>query len=193
MKKLILILLPLGLLLTACGRKADAPDALPLFVPAIHDLVLKNLASEFPGEIRTAEYAGQVQLIVFFRSDDEGCQSVLPEWNALQTDFQPRGFTLIGILTDNRTPEAISAELASLDLSWPVGLAEAPVIAAFGGDEAIHAIPTAFLLSRDGTLLRTYEGFEPISNIREDIDLLLNDQELPDRNPKVIAPEDNTA
>ncbi len=181
------------ILLAACGRKTDSSEDTLIPPPPINALVLRNLASEFPGEIRTTQYADQVQLVIFFQSDNAACRGALPEWSALQKEFQSRGFTLIGILTDNRIPEAITAELASLDLSWPVGLADAPIIAAFGGPEAIHAIPTAFLLSRDGALVRTYAGFEPFSHIREDIDLLLNGQELPDRNPKVIAPEDNDA
>lgn len=181
------------LFLSACGRQARAPKEDVLPAPAVNDLVLKNLTSEFPGEIRTVTYADQVQLVIFFRTDDHACRGILPEWNALQNQFQSRGFTLIGILTDNRSPDAVSAELASLDLSWPVGLATPSILAAFGGDSKLHAIPTAFLLSREGNLVRTYAGFEPIAHIREDIDLLLDGQELPDRNPKVIAPEDNDA
>jgi len=181
------------LLLSACGHKTDVSQDDLIPPPPINALVLKNLASEFPGEIRTAEYADQVQLVIFFQSDNAACQGALPEWSALQDEFQPRGFTLIGILTDHRRPEVITAELASFDLSWPVGLGRASIITAFGGAEAIHAIPTAFLLSRDGTIVRTYAGFEPIAHIREDIDLLLKGQELPDRNPKAIAPEDNEA
>jgi len=190
---LLILASPLLVLLTSCGRQTERVGEAPLPVPAVHDLVLKNLASEFPGEIHTAEYSNRVQLVVFFRSDDAACQSILPEWSALQEEFQPEGFTLIGILEDNRSPEVLAAEITALDLSWPVGLAEPSVIAAFGGPEALHAIPTAFLLSREGTLMRTYRGFEPIDNIHEDIGLLLQGQELPDRNPKAIAPEDNEA
>jgi len=181
------------LLLTACGRKSCVPDGPQVSVPAVNDLVLQNLTTEFPGELRTAELAGQVQLILFFRSDDQACRGRVPDWNDLQDQFQSRGFTLVGAVVDNRSPEILSAELASLGLSWSAGLATDPVLKAFSSEAPVHAIPTAFLLSREGKIMRTYAGFEPIAHIREDIDLLLNNQELPDRNPKIVAPEDNEA
>jgi peroxiredoxin len=181
------------LFLTACGRKTCAPETPQAPTPPVNDLVLQNLASEFPGEIRTTDLAGQVQLVLFFRTDDEACRGMVSDWNDLQDQFQSRGFTLVGAVVDNRGPEVLSTELAALGLSWPVGLATDPVLKAFSTDAPVHAIPTAFLLSREGTIMRTYAGFEPISYLREDIDLLLNDQELPDRNPKTVAPEDNEA
>jgi len=179
--------------LTGCGRGPSTPEEPALPPQTANDLVLKNLTTEFPDEIRTADLAGQVQLILFFRSDDEACRGRISDWNDLQDQFQSRGFTLVGAVVDNRGPEVLSAELAALGLSWPVGLATDPVLKAFSTDAPVHAIPTAFLLSREGKVMRTYAGFEPISHLREDIDLLLNDQELPDRNPKIVAPEDNEA
>jgi len=179
--------------LTACGRKSCAPENPPVPPPAVNNLVLQNLTTEFPGEIRTSELAGQVQLILFFRSDDPACRGRIPDWNDLQDQFRSRGFALVGAVVDNRQPETISAELASLDLSWPVGLATDSILCAFAEDASVHAFPTAYLLSREGQVMRTYAGFEPIAHIREDIGLLINDQELPDRNLKTVAPEDNAA
>ena len=68
------------LLSTACSRKKEVPvDLGP--APAISDFVLKNLASEFPGEIQTAEYADKVQLVLFFRTDDPACRGAIAGWN----------------------------------------------------------------------------------------------------------------
>ena len=179
--------------LTACGRKSCAPENPQVPPPAVNDLVLQNLTTEFPGKIRTSELAGQVQLILFFRSDDQACRGKIPDWNDLQDQFQSRGFALVGAVVDNRQPKIISAELASLDLTWPVGLATDSILCAFVEDASVHAFPTAYLLSRGGQVMRTYAGFEPIAQLREDINLLLQDQELPNRNPKTVAPEDNAA
>lgn len=175
--------------LAACSRKKDPPPPPP---PPIHDLVLQNLVSEFPGEIRTADYAGQVQLVLFLRTDDPACRGSLPDWNLLQKEFAPRGFTLVGAIVDDRPADTIGPEAIALGTAWPLGLADAPIVAAFGGPAAIRAIPTAFLLSRDGALLRTYAGFEPLANLRDDISRALDGQPLADRTPKTVLPEDNT-
>lgn len=179
------------ILLAACGRKAAEPPA-DLGPPAtVSDFILQNLASEFPGEIKTADCAGQVQLILFFRTDDDACRGALSDWNALQKEFAPRGFTLVGAIVDDRHPDVLAAETAALGPTFSVGLANARVVAAFGGPSAIRAIPTAFLLSRNGLPIRTYAGYEPLEALRDDIARALDGQALVDRRPQAVAPEDN--
>lgn len=164
------------LLLSACGKKPPAGETVP--VPPVGNFAMQNLVSEFPGEIRTAKYADQVQLVVFFRSDDPACRGSIADWNALQKEFADRGFTLVGAVADDRKPDVIGAEVVALDPAWPVGLAAAPVVEAFGGPAAIRAIPTFFLLDRDGQVARSYAGFVPLATLRADIGHLLDGQPL---------------
>ena len=170
------------LLSAACGRKKEAPvPAGP--PPAVSSFVMKNLASEFPGDIRTEKYSGKVQLILFLRSDDPACRGSLADWTGLQDEFASRGFTLVGAIVDNRKPDVVAAEVAALAIPWPIGLADAPIVEAFGGPAAIRAVPTAFLLGRDGLIARAYSGFVPLQNLRDDINHLLDGQPLAARKP----------
>ena len=172
------------LLSAGCGRKKEAPvDLGP--APTISGFVLKNLASEFPGEIKTAEYADKVQLVLFFRTDDPACRGSIADWNALQKDFADRGFVLVGVVVDDRPVAQIAAEVVALRADFPVGLAsDARLVEAFGGPAAIRAIPTAFLLGRDGAIARTYAGFEPLSALRDDVARVLDGQPLPSKTLK---------
>ncbi len=177
------------LLLSSCSRQKEAPAPEP--IPPINDFVLKNLLSEFPGEIRTGEYAGQVQLVLFFRTDDPACRGSVRAWNALQQEFAARGFTLVGAVVDPRAPDVLAREAAALGAGFPVGLAAGPVVEAFGGTNALRAIPTAFLLARDGALLRAYAGHEPLDKYRADLAAALAGQPLPGAQSKTVSPEDN--
>ena len=172
------------LLSTACSRKKEVPvDLGP--APAVSDFVLKNLASEFPGEIKTAEYAGKVQLVLFLRTDDPACRGAVAGWNGLQKEFHDRGFVLVGVVVDDRPVAKLAAEAAALGAEFPVGLAtDARLVAAFGGPAAIRAIPTAFLLTRDGALARTYPGYEPLASLRDDVVRVLDGQSLPSKTAK---------
>ncbi|HRT06215.1 MAG TPA: TlpA disulfide reductase family protein [Kiritimatiellia bacterium] len=181
------LLIPVSclLLLAACGRKPAAPPVDLGPAPAISDFVLKNLASEFPGEIKTAEYAGKVQLVIFFRTDDPACRGSIPGWNGLQKEFHDRGFVLVGVVVDDRPVAKLAAEAAALGAEFPVGLAtDARLVEAFGGSAAIRAIPTAFLLNRDGALARTYPGYEPLPALRDDVVRVLDGQPLPSKTAK---------
>lgn len=183
----------LGIWLALPGgfRRPAEPVAPPEPIPPVHDFTLRNLAGEFPGEIRTAEFSGKVQLILFFRTDDPACRGSLPMWNSLQNEFAARGFTLVGAVVDDRPFAQLAAEAIKLPMGFPVGLADGPVVAAFGGTNAIRAIPTAFLLDRAGAIARRYAGHEPPAVYREDIAALLDDRPLPPRRSTGIAPEEN--
>ena len=173
------------LLLAACGRKPAAPPVDLGPAPTISDFVLKNLASEFPGEIKTAEYAGKVQLVIFFRTDDPACRGAVAGWNGLQKEFHDRGFVLVGVVVDDRPVAKLAAEAAALGAEFPVGLAtDARLVATFGGPAAIRAVPTAFLLTRDGALARTYPGYEPLASLRDDVVRVLDGQSLPSKTAK---------
>ena len=172
------------ILFAACGRKPAEPvEAGP--PPAVSSFTLKNLASEFPGEIKTAEYAGKVQLVIFFRTDDPACRGSVAGWNGLQKEFFDRGFVLVGVVVDERPVAKLAAEAAALGAEFPVGLAtDARLVEAFGGSAAIRAIPTAFLLNRDGALARTYPGYEPLAALRDDVVRVLDGQPLPSKTTK---------
>ena len=172
------------LLLAACGRKPETPPDLGP-APTIADFVLKNLASEFPGEIQTSDYADQVQLVLFLRSDDPACRGSIAGWNGLRKEFHDRGFVLVGVVVDDRPVAKLSAEAAALGAEFPVGLAtDARLVEAFGGPAAIRAVPTAFLLTRDGALARTYPGYEPLASLRDDVVRVLDGQSLPSKTAK---------
>ena len=183
MNKIFWILFPSLVLLAACGRKpAASQESGP--PPTVSNFIMKNMASEFPAEIHTTNFAGKVQLVLFFRSDDPACRGSIAELNSLQKDFADRGFTLVGAIVDDRHADQISDEAAALDATWPIGLADSRIVDAFGGSAAIRAIPSAFLIGRDGLVTRTYAGFEPIQNLRDDINCLLEGQPLPPRTPQ---------
>ncbi|NLG36228.1 MAG: TlpA family protein disulfide reductase, partial [Lentisphaerae bacterium] len=165
------------------------PQDAPPPPPPVRDITLRNLSGEFPAEIRNADHAGNVQLVIFLRTDDAPCRATLPDWAALLDEFGPRGFTVLGAVVDDRPPAVLAAEAAELPLPFPIGLAGDPVVAAFGGPAAIRAIPTSFLIDRDGQLVRTYPGFEPLDLIREDIEAALDGLPLPDRSPP--APDED--
>jgi hypothetical protein len=186
--------------LPACKR-AKAPEALlpsdPDVPPpaAINDFTMENLVGEFPGTVRSADYAGQPQLVLFFLADDESCASALPDWNALQRDYGPRGFTILGLIPDPRPAIALRPLVAALSPvpAFPTGRADSAIITAFGTPTALRVVPTAYLLDASGSVIRYYQGHTRPEWIREDLDALLSGAPLPDHAPAGVLPEDNAA
>ena len=172
-----------ALLLAACGRK-PAPVETPAPIPPVNNFQMQNLLSEFPGTITTADYAEQVQLIIFLRTDGAGIAQAIADWNTLQHDFAGDGFTVLGAVVDDRPNDQLAPEAIALNAAFPIGQADAPIVTAFGGAAAIRAIPTAFLLTRDGALARTYPGYVPLAALRDDVVRVLDGQPLPSKTAK---------
>lgn len=177
-----------ALMLGACGRNGG-PVAPPAPIPPIHNFQVQNLLAEFPDKIATGDYAEQVQLLLFLRTDGAGVASAIAGWNALQQEFSAAGFTVLGVVVDERPSAQLTAEATALNAAFPIGRADEAIVTAFGGRAAIRAIPTAFLLSRTGAILRAYAGFTPLAELRADIAAALADQPLPPPPPPYPPPE----
>ncbi len=184
-----LIAFVLVALLVACGRQTPEPPPPP---PPVHDLELPSLLGDAPEPIRTIDFAGRVQFLIFLHTDNESCLDTIPAWNALQEVFGPSGFQVVGIVVDNRPRAALASEAAGLGSVFPIGVGSEDVVAAFGGVDALRAIPTAFLLDRAGNLARAYPGFPPWLEIREDIHHALDGSPLPDRSPQPDPEDEDT-
>ena len=70
--------------MAGCKPAKKAPESLlpsdPDVPPpaAVNDFTMDNLVGEFPGRIRSADYAGNPQLVLFFLPDDDSCAAALP-------------------------------------------------------------------------------------------------------------------
>jgi peroxiredoxin len=187
--------------MAGCKPAKKAPESLlpsdPDVPPpaAVNDFTMDNLVGEFPGRIRSADYAGNPQLVLFFLPDDDSCAAALPAWNDLQRDYAPRGFTILGLIPDSRPADALHPLVAALDPApaFPTGRADSAIIVAFGSPTALRVVPTAFLLDASGNVVRCYQGHTRPEWIREDLDALLSGAPLPDHTPAGVLPEDNAA
>lgn len=190
----------LALLLPACKR-AKAPETLlapdPDVPPpaAVDDFTMESLLTEFPGHVRSADYAGQPQLVIFFLPDDPACAAAIEGWNVLQRDCAPRGLAILGLVPDPRPTAELRPLVAALSPApaFPTGRADSAIITAFGSPEALRVVPTAYLLDATGAVVRYYPGHVRPEWVREDLDAILSGAPLPDHTPAGVLPEDNAA
>ncbi len=122
------------------------------------------------GTIRLEEYAGNVVLLDFWATWCPPCIAELPDLKALYEEFRDQDFMMVGMTVDQGTKEQVREKVKPFDLPYPVGLADRSVQETFGG---IRVVPTKFLLDRDGTIQRTYQGVRSIDELRADIRELL--------------------
>jgi thiol-disulfide isomerase/thioredoxin len=171
-KKYGLFLVSLLVCLAGCTPTGPGPEGEKPVTPgevAGAEFSIPNLSN--PGEqLSLSSYKGQVVLLDFWATWCPPCRSELPALNQLYGELKAKGFVLVGMTVDNGSVEQVAEAVRRFELSYPVGLAGADVQQAYGG---IRAVPTKFLLDKNGAVAKQYLGVVPEKQLRADIETLL--------------------
>ncbi len=165
-------LVSLLVLLAGCTPPGVAPEREPAVTSggvAGADFSIPDLANSGK-QLSLAPYKGQVVLLDFWATWCPPCRAELPALNRLYGDLKENGFVIVGMTVDNGSAEQVAEAVRKFGLSYPVGLAGGDVQQAYGG---IRAVPTKFLLDKNGAVAKQYLGVVPEKQLRADIETLL--------------------
>ncbi|OGQ98654.1 MAG: hypothetical protein A2505_10135 [Deltaproteobacteria bacterium RIFOXYD12_FULL_55_16] len=120
--------------------------------------------------VKSSSYQGQVILINFFATWCPPCRKEIPDFIKLQKEYGARGFTVIGISTDQGGAAQVEKFAQKMEINYPVLLSEAKTPEAFGG---IIGIPTSFLVNREGNVVKRYDGYADPQTLANDLKAIL--------------------
>lgn len=150
-----LLVLAIALEAGACASAPPKPVAEP---SAEAELLFSETFESASGEaVGLSELRGQVLLIDFFATWCAPCVDSLPVYNRWQSELGPRGFQVVVVSVDE-FPETVPPFLARHAPDLRVLYDPQGRVA---GRTGLEVMPTAFLLGREGRLLRKHEGFRP--------------------------------
>ena len=115
---------------------------------------------ELPGQrqlIRLADYKGKLLYVDFWASWCGPCKQSFPWMNEISQKYKAQGFELVAISVDKKVEDAKAFERVSrvgFDIAYDTqGLSPKAY--------DIKAMPTSFLIGRDGRILKIHSGFHP--------------------------------
>ncbi len=117
----------------------------------------------------SSDYRGKVVLLDFWATWCVPCQTEIPRFVAFQKKYGAQGFQVVGISMDDST-EPVQHFYTKFNMNYPVALGNATLADQFGG---VLGLPLTFLISRDGTIVKQYDGKANLDKMEEDIRLLL--------------------
>src|SRR5260370_39468800 len=79
-----------------------------------------------------------------------------PGFVALQKKFADKGLSISGVSLDKQGPSVVKPFMRELGMNYPVVMGNPKIVADYGG---IEAIPTTFVIDRQGKVVTAYEGF----------------------------------
>ena len=117
-------------------------------------------------------FAGKALLVTFFATWCSPCLQEIPNLIKLQDEFGKDGFSVLALSVDQGGRDVVQKLISKYSINYPVLMADASTGKAFGG---VRAIPSSFLINRDGNLVKKYRmGYIPHGEFENDVKRVLN-------------------
>jgi thiol-disulfide isomerase/thioredoxin len=150
----------LALCLAAAGRaEVKAGDAFP-------SLTAAGLSGALPAT------AGQVVIVDFWASWCAPCKASFPVFAKIHGDYAARGLVIIGVSVDDKAPD-YAGFVKKLHPPFATVLDQNHTLVS---QVAVPAMPTSYLVGRDGRVRFVHQGFhgdETERELRKEIEALL--------------------
>ena len=119
--------------------------------------------------IRLSDYRGKVVLLDFWTTYCGACNIEIPWFIEFQITFKPRGFTVLGVSLDEQGWKVLHPFLEEKKVNYPVVLGDDEIADRYG----IQAMPTTFLIDRQGMITASHVGLIDRSQFEAEIEALL--------------------
>ncbi len=149
------ILLGLTVLLTmGCGNGSGAGKPAP-------DFLLEDISG---GKVSLKGLRGKVVIIDFWATWCPPCLMSIPELVGLQEKYRENGLTIVGISVDDPgqvSDRDLAAFMEKTRINYPVARVNGRVLRDYFSNDGNMAIPTMFLVDRQGMMVEKKVGFAP--------------------------------
>jgi len=115
--------------------------------------------------IRFSDFKGKVRLIDVWASWCGPCRMTIPDLNRLYERYRAQGLVVVGVSVDN-SPADVVAFTHKTPLKYPVGMMTPEIETLLGNPDAL---PTSFLVDRNGKLRRKFIGYVDPATIEREV------------------------
>jgi thiol-disulfide isomerase/thioredoxin len=115
--------------------------------------------------VSSADLKGKVVLVNFWATWCPPCRQEIPEMIQLQNEFKDQ-LRIISISEDEAPPAAVRAFAQNAHINYPIVMLTQEIEDDFGG---IPALPTSFLVNRDGGVMDKHVGYYTIDVYEREI------------------------
>ena len=127
------------------------------------------LLSDLEGNIFDySAFSGQVVMLTFWGTWCGPCRKEIPDFIKLYDEYNDDGLEIIGVAIQSGTSENIKRFSDYYNINYPIltdidGYESAKAFYDYGRVTGVgtRAVPTTFLIDRDGYIVKTYRGARP--------------------------------
>jgi cytochrome c biogenesis protein CcmG/thiol:disulfide interchange protein DsbE len=116
-----------------------------------------TLTSSNGEKITLSDLRGKTIFIDFWATWCAPCRESIPHLVDLYKTYHDKGFVIIGVSVDRGDPDLVRRFATSLDIPYPIVIAHGELEKQYG----VTALPTGFLVDKDGMIREKFLGFSP--------------------------------
>ena len=120
--------------------------------------------------VRLADYRGKIVLLNFWATWCGPCKIEMPWFMDFERRYKDQGFAVIGVSMDEEGWSVVKPFLEDLAVNYRILLGDATIAELYGG---VEALPTTFLIDREGRVAATHVGLAGKSQFEDGIQTLL--------------------
>ena len=135
------------------------------------------LLSDLEGNIiDLSAYSGQVIMLTFWGTWCGPCRREIPDFIKLYDEYNADGLEIVGVAVQSGTPDNIKRFTDYYKINYPIltdieGYESSKTFYDYGTVTGVgtRAVPTTFIIDRDGYIVKTYRGARPGSVFYRDL------------------------
>jgi thiol-disulfide isomerase/thioredoxin len=106
--------------------------------------------------VKLSDFKGKVVILDFWATWCPPCRAEIPGFIALQKQYAAQGLTVVGVSLDTDGASVVKAFVKKAGMNYPIVLGDEKIASDYGG---ITAIPTTFVLDRNGNIVTSHQGY----------------------------------
>jgi len=125
--------------------------------------------------VKLSDFKGKVVLLNFWATWCPPCRIEVPWFVDMERQFKDEGFAVIGVSMDEDGWDAVKPFMGDLKVNYRMVLGTEELAQLYSG---VQALPTSFMIDRDGRIASTHMGIVSRNVFEEEIRALLQNKPM---------------